>query len=817
MVLAAVPAAAAAEVRQAVLDGVSRIFDISPESFDQKAPSAFGIFRWSIEKVKETPGLSLNDLIADLPEKPAEKQKVLQFLIEYHEKKKLYRKQVDLLLCALMRSPSWRSAGIDGTSETLSRKLVERIAAASVQPPSLGSASGSPSIVSSTGSVSDRSLEPFLFGRLRHSTGRSQAGSEAASTGSVTIPDNASTVLLQDHMLGRLRGSAARPQGGSPAAPTGRVREAEGQANSDSGALSPAFSSSFPPMSQFDEEELPMEQFRLLGKQVEALTIALKEMQSEQIFLKKSVDTLKTSGLIKMEAAIQEVLEGSHAHGKDHTSITDRLAYLEKTLHEMPKSDSQRDGASPSDNTKLVLLSRLECIEAAVGDCQAKQALEEGEKTKFALQLDRLSQDTSCTGELLNDLKDQILDVAGIEDRINNEIQHISENQLEMQMSINSDQLEMHRSINGEIQDRINNEVENISGNQLEMQRTINSEIQESFVIERASRESMRHEVQTEMRFLFDGIEKRVLTQEKIAGEQLTQFHQLDLQSRRRPVAETLDDRPDAQPSPSANASRERSPMAEAPTASFGLLPHGTPPRSIQLPRGTPPMPMRQGPFLEAPKAFIGQQPQRTPPSPQLSTRPAGEGSIAQDLTRIVQHRPDVATCSPPDVLLELRRRSPESGLRVAQQRSPLISAIDRPFSPPAIDRSSKGATILREIASVEGPRLTGQMSPQASSPQLSLVSFQNQHRDLATGNANSLRAPPPLVNISASDRGYQTNQLSEKAVGNSLAGMASTLGTCASRGNLIQDARFPVLGNSIGGSGAYTMMRGGTPQPPLK
>jgi len=379
MAAPAAAAAAAVEVRQAILDGVGRIFDISPECFDQQAPSAFGIFRWSIEKAKESPGINLDDIISDLPEKQAEKRRVLQFLVEYHDKKKLYRKQVDLLLCSLMQSPSWRSAGIDGSFSKLSAKLQERIAvsgqAAGSSQGSLTGPPGPPSTGGSTDSIVPQGLE--MLRDLKWQPNRSDVGEVG-----------------------------------------GRDAHEDGQV----GLNSPMSSRTLP---DFNQDEISTERFRVMEDYVRYLSGISNQMRQELNVVKKSVDTLKTTVLGKIEVAIQEILECHDAHAKDHVSITERLEYLEKTAHVAHGGvDVARDGTG--DNF-TPLAARIDCLEAAISDNNANQAKELGTMLSQLESLAQSARDSSVASNLQANLdKEKVLrdgELAALHRRLDNSMQ----------------------------------------------------------------------------------------------------------------------------------------------------------------------------------------------------------------------------------------------------------------------------------------------------------------------------------------------------------------------------------------------------------
>jgi hypothetical protein len=114
------------QARQQVSAGVSRILELPADCFDQRASSAFGIFSSGINKACETYGDRLHEIIADIPQTLEEKRTGLSFLVEIHERKELYQKQVNQLIWQMLQNPSWRSAGLDG-SEELCNKVHERM------------------------------------------------------------------------------------------------------------------------------------------------------------------------------------------------------------------------------------------------------------------------------------------------------------------------------------------------------------------------------------------------------------------------------------------------------------------------------------------------------------------------------------------------------------------------------------------------------------------------------------------------------------------------------------------------------------------
>lgn len=386
---------AAAEARAAVLDGVGRIFDISQECFDQQAPSAFGIFRWSIERAKGYPDLSLDDVIAGLPEKQEDKQRVLRFLTEYHDRKKLYRKEVSLLVTTLLQNPAWRAAGFDGACDDLSSKLRGIM---------IGSAVPSTELVSpdvderSPSKDSVSSIPPLLPIGTAIANGITIEGIDEEDSHLVPqelvpprSPAQERMNELRRHERATIRALEEFEKLGKP--------EEQRSSRESSG---PVLAQAKPGEQAFDGFPLSVQ------VQIDSLSLALNDMKKEMNTLKKSVDTLKTSALSKMEKAMSEVLEGQEqwmaSYHKDQNDITDKIASLEKTI------------AGNADNENLNLLVRIQRLEGALGSAWKTDSPRKGSSREGPIEqrLQNFLQD----GSPAENLKAGDMDTAAIQERL---------------------------------------------------------------------------------------------------------------------------------------------------------------------------------------------------------------------------------------------------------------------------------------------------------------------------------------------------------------------------------------------------------------
>jgi len=578
-----------AEVRQAILDGVGRIFDVSPECFDQQAPSAFGIFRWSIEKAHESPGVHLNEIIADLPEKQVEKQKVLQFLVDYHEKKKLYRKQVKVLLCLLMESPNWRHAGLaDSCCEELKthiRKLTPRhctdcspeVALESVSwnlPPHCADIGGS--------------CEDGLMASIASQCGSEECGGEVLACS-----------VIADWKAGTYPGcdSPRSPQDGSD----------------------------LPHMSPTSKVYGWIEN---CDRQVDSLTMVSREMHQELAGLKTTVDLLKTRVLTKMETAIHEVLECHDAHAKDHAGITDKLTYLEHRVDvaEDVAANDLRKVPQPGchdENAELFLLARIECLEATVALPMEQydtiiSRLETIEKVADPTFSENLSKQVERLQCLVTTLHQDF-----IRERDKAEKQRMKvEEQVETVRKDSTETGNLLLSLRDERASAIeeNLRIEDLVTDVVGMQEELKKDLEEGFARESRMRDMQRNALQHRL----DSLEKRFVGQTSLQEENSSRyaFIQRDRQLERRRLSPDPDVRigtesvqgHDADTDFSPCRSREPSPTAPILIARQSSQPRFSPPQSPNLvirngvsspPRSSPPHSPKIAPWSNANQRLV--------------------------------------------------------------------------------------------------------------------------------------------------------------------------------------------------------------------
>jgi len=503
MAAAASAASGAAEVRQAILDGVGRIFDISPECFDQQAPSAFGIFRWSIEKAKESPGVKLDSIIADLPERQEDKRRVLQFLVEYHDKKKLYRKQVDLLLCSLLQSPSWRSAGIDTGCGELTAKLQERI----------------------------------------HSGGQAAALAALSTQASLAVPPGppstgGSTDAIAPERLNR--------GGDGEVGGVWEIGKALPEVEALVSQASSPTSSRTKDEQQFRQDEVSMDRFEAVEDQVRYLTGTSAQMRQELNTVKRSVDTLKTTVLAKIEIAIQEILECHDSHAKEHDAIKDRLEHVEHRFQESTDESIQVGAARDDKGDTLALVARIDCIEAAMGDNHASQSKELGTMLSQLESLAKSARDPMQGFEAYEALSNKVA-------VLTSDLQRDS------------------------IKDKALRDAEFVA-----LDLRLDTSMQKSLAGERRARESF----QKEMHQWLEGVEKKVSERDQAAKD----FKQRLLARRNSPDADVLDDLADRELGASADGGYlQRSPVplglrAGPPRQTPPHSPDPPPPRDVDQP-----------------------------------------------------------------------------------------------------------------------------------------------------------------------------------------------------------------------------------------
>jgi len=110
------------------------------------------------------------------------------------------------------------------------------------------------------------------------------------------------------------------------------------------------------------QEQLLNDQWRLLRTQLGSLMGALSEVRAELNDLKANVITKE------MESVIENMVIAHDGHDKNHSSITDRLTYLETVMGE----SADKHGVHEQHRTTME--QRMEFVEALIGDNADKHA-----------------------------------------------------------------------------------------------------------------------------------------------------------------------------------------------------------------------------------------------------------------------------------------------------------------------------------------------------------------------------------------------------------------------------------------------------------